>query len=287
LADILGNFINRTFTFIHKHFDGKVPTKGKLDKIDEEMIKEIGGYPGRVSKLFERYRIKDGVNEIMNLARDGNKYFNDSEPWLTVKSNKEKCATTLNICLQAIYTLAELFYPVLPFSAERLFGMLKSKPVKWSESGKTFLAEGHLINKPEIIFPKIEDEVIEEQISKLGKPETESDKKMEELISYDQFMGTKLKVAEVISAEKIEKSKKLMKLKVQLDDGERQVIAGIAEHYNPEDLVGKKVVVVANLQPAKLMGEESQGMILAVEKEQGGLQVLVVDNSVKNGTRVK
>jgi len=287
LADILGNFINRTFTFIHKHFDGKVPTKGKLDKIDEEMIKEIGGYPGRVSKLFERYRIKDGVNEIMNLARDGNKYFNDSEPWLTVKSNKEKCATTLNICLQAIYTLAELFFPVLPFSAERLFGMLKSKPVKWSESGKTFLAEGHLINKPEIIFPKIEDEVIEEQISKLGKPETESDKKMEELISYDQFMGTKLKVAEVIGAEKIEKSKKLMKLKVQLDDGERQVIAGIAEHYNPEDLVGKKVVVVANLQPAKLMGEESQGMILAVEKEQGGLQVLVVDNSVKNGTRVK
>jgi len=287
LADILGNFINRTFTFIHKHFESKVPPRGKLEKIDEDMLKEISEYPARIGDLFERYKIKDGVNEIMNLARDGNKYFNDSEPWLTVKLNKEKCATTLNICLQSIFTLAELFYPVLPFSAEKLFRMLNSKPVKWQESGKTFLVEGHLINKPEIFFPKIEDEVIEEQISKLGKPETESDKKMENLISYDQFMETKLKVAEVISAEKIEKSKKLMKLKVKLDDGERQVIAGIAEHYTPEDLLGKKVVVVANLQPAKLMGEESQGMILAVEKEQGGLQVLVVDNSVKNGTRVK
>ncbi|MCU0413839.1 MAG: methionine--tRNA ligase, partial [Ignavibacteriaceae bacterium] len=287
LADILGNFINRTFTFVHKHFDSKVPALGKLEKIDEDMVKEIGGYPQRVAELFEKFKIRDGVNEIMNLARDGNKYFNDSEPWVTVKSNREKCGTTLNICLQAIYTLAELFYPVLPFSSQKLFKMLNSQPVKWKESGKSFLKEGHQINSAEILFPKIEDEVIEEQISKLGSTETAVEKKAEELISYDDFMKTKLKVAEILSAEKIEKSKKLMKLRVMLDDGERQLIAGIAEHYNPEDLVGKKVVVVANLQPAKLMGEESRGMILAVEKEPGGLQVLVVDDSVKNGTRVK
>jgi len=287
LADILGNFINRTFTFLHKHFDGKVPARGKLEKIDEDMLNEIGGYPKRISDLFEKFKIRDGVNEIMNLARDGNKYFNDSEPWVTVKSNKEKCGTTLNICLQAIYTLAELFYPVLPFSSEKLFGMLNALPVEWKESGKSFLKEGHQISSAEILFPKIEDEVIEEQISKLGSIETEAVKKEEELISYDDFMKTKLKVAEVLSAEKVAKSKKLMKLKVMLDDGERQLVAGIAEHYNPEDLVGKKVVVVANLQPAKLMGEESNGMILAVDKEPGGLQVLIVDNSVKNGTRVK
>nr|MCU0405983.1 methionine--tRNA ligase [Ignavibacteriaceae bacterium] len=287
LADILGNFINRTFTFVHKHFDSKVPALGKLEKIDEDMVKEIGGYPQRVAELFEKFKIRDGVNEIMNLARDGNKYFNDSEPWVTVKSNREKCGTALNICLQAIYTLAELFYPVLPFSSQKLFKMLNSQPVKWKESGKSFLKEGHQINSAEILFPKIEDEVIEEQISKLGSTETAVEKKAEELISYDDFMKTKLKVAEILSAEKIEKSKKLMKLRVMLDDGERQLIAGIAEHYNPEDLVGKKVVVVANLQPAKLMGEESRGMILAVEKEPGGLQVLVVDDSVKNGTRVK
>lgn len=287
LADILGNFINRTFTFIHKHFDGKVPAKGKPEKIDIDMLNEISEYPGRIAELFERYKIKDGVNEMMNLARDGNKYFNDSEPWVTIKSNKEKCGTTLNICLQAIYTLAELFYPVLPFSSEKLFKMLNAKPVDWRESGKSLLKEGHQINNAEILFPKIEDEVIEEQISKLGHTETRADKKPDELISYDDFMKTKLKVAEVLSAEKITKSKKLMKIKVMLDDGERQLVAGIAEHYNPEDLIGKKVVVVANLQPAKLMGEESRGMILAVDKEPNGLQVLIVDDSVKIGTRVK
>jgi methionyl-tRNA synthetase len=285
LADILGNFINRTFTFVFKHFEGKVPKPGKLKKIDEEMLKEISEYPKRVAELFEKYKIKDGVNEMMNLARDGNKYFNDSEPWLTVKSDKEKCATTLYICLQAIFTLAELFSPVLPFSSAKLFKILNAKPVNWNESGKPSLIEGHQMNNAKILFPKIEDEVIEEQISKLEKSDSEFVK--DDLISYDDFMKTKLKVAEVINAERITKSKKLMKLKVMLDDGERQVVAGIAEHYNPEDLVGKKVVVVANLQSAKLMGEESCGMILAVEKDSGGLQVLTVYNAVKNGTRVK
>ncbi len=287
LADIFGNFINRTFTFVHKHFNGKVPACGKLEKIDEDMMIAIASYPEKVAEFFEKFKIRDGVNEIMNLARDGNKYFNDSEPWVTVKANKGKCGTTLNICLQAIHTLAELFYPVLPYSSEKLFKMLNAQPVEWKQSGKSFLKDGHQINNAEILFPKIEDEVIEEQVSKLGNPETVVEKKMDELISYDDFMKTKLKVAEILSAEKIAKSKKLMKLKVMLDDGERQLVAGIAEHYNPEDLVGKKVVVVANLQPAKLMGEESNGMILAVDKEPGGLQVLIVDNSVKAGTRVK
>jgi len=287
LADILGNFINRTFTFVHKHFDGKVPARGELEKIDEDMLKEISEYPTRIADLFEKYKIKDGVNEIMNLARDGNKYFNDSQPWVTIKSDKQKCATTLNICLQAIYILAELFYPVIPFSSEKLFEILNSKPVEWREIGKSFLEDGHQINSAEILFPKIEDDLIEEQVSKLGSNVTPNEKQQEQLISYDDFMKTKLKVAEILSAEKIAKSKKLMKLNVMLDDGERQVVAGIAEYYNPEDLIGKKVIVVANLQPAKLMGEESQGMILAVDKEQGGLQVIQVDNSVKNGTRVK
>ena len=287
LADILGNFINRTFTFVHKHFGGKVPVRGKLEKIDNDMLNEISEYPERIADLFERFKIRDGVNEMMNLARDGNKYFNDSQPWVTIKSNKEKCGTTLNICLQAIYTLAKLFYPVLPFSSEKLCKMLNSKPVEWKESGKSFLKEGHQINNAEILFPKIEDEMIEEQISKLGNPEVENEKKQDELISYDDFMKIKLKVAEILSADKIAKSKKLIKLKVMLDDGERQLVAGIAEHYNPEDLVGKKVVVVANLQPAKLMGEESCGMILAVDNEPEGLQVIIVDNDVKNGTRVK
>ena len=285
LADILGNFINRTFTFVFKHFDGKVPTLGKLEKIDEEMLKEISVYPKRVADLFEKYKIRDGVNEIMNLARDGNKYFNDSEPWKTVKSDKEKCGTTLNICLQAIYSLAELFSPVLPFSTEKLFVMLNTKPVDWNDCGKSNLKEGHQLNPSEILFPKIEDEKIETQVNKLPKPESEKEKI--DLITYDDFMKIQLRTAEVIEAEKVAKSEKLLKLKVRVDNEERQVIAGIAKSYQPENLIGKKVVIVANLQPAKLMGLESRGMILAVETKDGSLEVLNVPESVNNGTRVK
>jgi len=270
---------------VFKHFDGKVPALGKLEKIDEDMLKEISEYPKRIADLFEKYKIRDGVNEIMNLAREGNKYFNDTEPWKTVKSDKERCGTTLNICLQTIYTLAELFYPVLPFSMEKLFKMLNSKPVDWKESGKPQLAEGHKLNAAEILFPKIEDEKIEAQINKLPKSEIEAGKN--DLISYDDFMKTQLRVAEIIEAEKVPKSDKLLKLKVKLENEERQIIAGIAKHYKPEELINKKVVIVANLQPAKLMGLESKGMILAVENADGTLQVLNVSESVKNGTRVK
>lgn len=285
LADILGNFINRTFTFVFKHFDGKVPTLGKLEKIDEDMLKEISEYPKRVSDLFEKYKIRDGVNEIMNLARDGNKYFNDTEPWKTVKSDKERCGTTLNICLQTIYSLAELFSPVLPFSTEKLFVMLNAKPVAWKDCGKSQLKEGHQLNQSEILFPKIEDEKIEAQVNKLPNPEVEKEKV--ELITYDDFMKIQLRTAEIIEAEKVPKSEKLLKLKIRLDNEERQVITGIAKSYEPENLIGKKVVIVANLQPAKLMGLESKGMILAVETDNGSLEVLNVPESVNNGTRVK
>ena len=250
-----------------------------------DMLKEISEYPKRVADLFEKYKIRDGVNEIMNLARDGNKYFNDSEPWKTVKSDKEKCGTTLNICLQTIYTLAELFSPILPFSTEKLFVMLNSKPVDWNDCGKPQLKEGHQLNQSEILFPKIEDEKIEAQINKL--PKSEPEKEEVKLISYDDFMKIQLRTAEVIEAEKVPKSEKLLKLKVKLENEERQVVAGIAKSYEPEKLIGKKVVIVANLQPAKLMGLESKGMILAVENNDGTLQVLNVPELVNNGTRVK
>ena len=285
LADILGNFINRTFTFAHKHFDGKVPAIGKTEKIDDEMVQLLAGYPDKISALFECYRIKDGVTEIMNLARAGNKYFNDSEPWITVKSNKEKCGTTINICLQTIYTLAGLFSPVIPFSSEKIFKILNSSPSGWDELGNQHLEAGHTLNKTEIIFPKIEDEIIEQQIEKLGS-ENEEDTK-NNLISIEDFDKVKLKVAEIVEAVNVPKSNKLIKLKVRLDDGDRQVIAGIAKSYKPEELVGKKIILVANLKPAKLMGLESRGMVLAVENENGELNILTAAQNVKNGTRAK
>ncbi len=295
LADILGNFINRTFTFVQKNFDSKVPVNGKPEKIDKEMLKLLEASPSKISACFEKYKIKDGVFEAMDLARACNKYFNDSEPWRTIKSDREKCGTTLNICLQAIFTLAEVFSPVIPFSSEKIFGMLNSKPTGWDDCGKENLKAGHQLNKPEIIFPKIEDEMIEEQTAKLNNERPEANQalasqpaaKKDETITIDDFFKVQLKVAEIIHAEKVEKSDKLMKLKIQLDNEERQIIAGIAKHYSPEELLNKKVVVVANLKTAKLMGLESQGMVLAVEDETGKINVLTVDKSVKNGTRAK
>ena len=164
--------------------------------------------------------------------------------------------------------------------------MLNSKFVSWFESGKPELKEEDQLNKAEILFPKIEDKIIEEQVLKLGKSEGEGESD-NELISYNDFLKMQLKVAEIIGSEKIKKSDKLLKLKVKIGEEERQVVAGIAKSYQPEDLLGKKVVVVSNLQPAKLMGEESRGMILAVEDDNGALQVLSVDGKIKTGTRVK
>ncbi len=286
LADILGNFVNRTFTFVHKHFEGKVPQKGSIQKIDEDMLKLIKEYPGKISNLFEHYKIRDGVFEIMNLARAGNKYFNDSEPWKTLKSDKEKCATTLYVCLQAIYTLAELAEPVIPFSSAKLFRILNAEKTGWDNCGSEVLREGHKLDKPEIIFPKIEDETIEALMSKLGKKDEQEVEEVEK-ISIEDFMKVHLNVAHIISAENLEKSEKLLKLKVKLANEERQIIAGIAKSYKPEDLVNKKVVIVSNLKPAKLMGQKSEGMILAVENEEGKLNVLSVPDSVKPGTRIR
>ena len=287
LADILGNFINRTLTFVNKHFSGQVPSKGKLDPIDSEMINLISEYPAKISKLYESYKIRDGVLETMNLARAGNKYFNDSEPWKSVKQDKEKCATTLNICLQTIYTLAELLSPVIPFSSEKIFKMLNAEKTGWAGCGKENLEPGHKLGNVEIIFPKIEDEIIEKQMEQLNKTVNKEEPKQDEQVTFDEFMKVQIKVADVLEAEKLEKSEKLLKLKVRIGNEERQIIAGIAKSYKPEDLINKKVVVVANLKPAKLMELESQGMILAAEDENGSLKVLEPNELVKSGTRVK
>ena len=288
LADILGNFINRTFTFVHKNFDGKVPKRGKTNNFDNEILNSLKGYPQKVSKLFENYKIKEGVLEVMNLARLGNKYFNDSEPWKTLKSDKETCSTTINICLNIIYTLAELFSPVIPFTSERIFNMLNADRTLWDHAGDENLPSGHKLNKPEILFTKIEDEVIEQQMGKLGKPAVKVPKPEEQLISIDDFLKVQLKIATVKSAVKVDKSDKLLKLVVSLGNGEqKQIIAGISKSYTPEEILNKKVVIVANLKPARIMDLESQGMLLAVENEKGKLEALNVDDSVKDGSRVR
>ena len=223
----------------------------------------------------------------MNLARAGNKYFNDSEPWKSVKTDNEKCSSTLNICLQTIYTLAEILNPVLPFSSEKIFKMLNTKKTIWDKCAEDNLATGHKLGKVEIIFPKIEDDIIEKQMQKLNKTEIKENIEGDDQITFEEFMKVKIKIGEVVAAAKLEKSDKLLKLIVKIGNEERQIIAGIAKSYKPEDLVNKKVVVVANLKPANILGKESQGMILAAEDEKGGLKVLSIDEMVKSGVRVK
>lgn len=287
LADIFGNFVNRTFIFAAKHFDSKVPEISKLEKIDEEMIETIKNFPGKIGSLINTYKIKEAVFEMMNLARAGNKYFNDSEPWKSVKTDKDKCGTTINLCLQTIYTLAEVFEPVIPFTSQKLFKMLNAEKTGWDKCGDLNLASGHSLNSPQILFTKIEDEAIEAQINKLGVVEEEEPAEKMPLIGYEDFMNTELKAAEIIEAEKIKKSKKLMKLQVNLGNEKRQVIAGIALSYEPEELIGKKVILVSNLQPAKLMGNESQGMILAGDTPDGGIKLVELDSSILPGTRIR
>lgn len=284
LADILGNFINRTFIFAAKHFDSTVPERKELSKLDTEMLSLLESYPKKISDLLEKYKVKDSVLEMMNLARNANKYFNDSEPWKKVKTNKDECGTTINICLQAIYTLAEIFSPVIPFSSEKIFKMLNADSTDWMNSGKSNLTSGHKLNTSEILFTKIEDEEIQKEIDKLPK-NIEVKKDLE--ITYDEFIKTKLKVAKIVHAENVNKSNKLLKLQVEIGDVKKQIIAGIAQSYSPNDLINKKVVIVNNLKPTKLFGEVSEGMILAVEDNEGKLNVIEVSDNVKSGSEVK
>jgi methionyl-tRNA synthetase len=287
LADILGNFINRTFTFAHKHFEGKVPARSTLEVIDTEMLSYLEKQPLVISDLMEKYKIKDAIFEMMSLARACNKYFNDSEPWKTQKSEKAKCGTAVNICLNAIYTLAEVFQPVIPFTSQKIFEMLNARPVEWKLCGKTHLAEGAELNQPIILFNKLEDEVIDAQINKLGQTESVP-AEVEPLISIDDFKKVKLSTAKIIAAENVKKSDKLLKLQLDLGSEKRQVVAGIAKSYSPEELVGKTILMVANLQPAKLFGVESQGMVLALDSsEEGKVKLIEVDSEIKLGTNAK
>ncbi|MBI1807606.1 MAG: methionine--tRNA ligase [Ignavibacteria bacterium] len=293
LADILGNFINRTFTFAHRNFDGKIPELGPLNDLDKQLLSSLQSVPKKAGKLFEQYHFRDAVLEIMNLARFANKYFNDSEPWKTLKTDPVRCATTINLCLQAIRSLAILLEPTVPFSAAKMWRMLNlpqsPSQAGWKSAAEVVLTTGRGLGQAEILFSKIEDEAIKKHVEKLPStpPSTPKASAAKPTISIDDFKQIDLRIAKVIAAEKVPKSDKLLKLRVSIGTEERQVIAGIAQHYAPEDLVGKKIVVVANLAPAKLMGQESQGMILAASDNNGKLSILTIATDLAEGSVVK
>jgi methionyl-tRNA synthetase len=292
LADILGNFINRTVTFIHKYFDGVLPEASELDTLDEELISRLKDAPERLGHLIETFQFRVYIKELMDLTRFANKYFNDKEPWVTRKTNLASCATTLHYCLQTVYAFGVLFEPVIPFSAKTIRKLLNIIDAPdWSSAGKLILEAGQNIAKPEIIFQKLEDDIIQLEIDKLSKVESDSsvdeqaDTIENDLISIDEFKNIELRVAEIIEAECIKKKDRLLKLNISIGSEKRQIVAGIAQHYTPEALIGKKIIVVANLQPAKIGGIESNGMLLAAKKDKK-LTLLTILEDIPSGAHV-
>ncbi|MFQ5708520.1 MAG: methionine--tRNA ligase [bacterium] len=299
LVGILGNFVNRSLTFVAKHFNNCVPEQFQLDDLDCWILGRISEAPARVGEALEKFEVRNALREFMDVARDANKYFNDQQPWLTVKQNPKKCSTTLNICLQISKCLAVLMAPFLPFSAEKLWSLLQLPgnvhAQKWSEAGNSNVAAGHALGNPEILFSKIEDEAIAAEIQKQqdtapaqkrgGKEEPVTEERAN-LITIDQFRQVELRVGKVLKAEKVEKADKLLRLEVDLGRDQRQIVAGIAQHYAPEALLHQQIIVVANLQPAKIRGLESQGMLLAAEDETGNLSLVTVAEEIAAGSKI-
>lgn len=294
LVAILGNFINRTIVLTHKYFEGKVPEVNELNDLDKQTIEEIKLYPEKIGTLIETYKFRDALFELMNLARLGNKYLTENEPWKTIKTDKQRTATVLNISLQICANLSVLMEPFIQFSAKKLQNMLNLNPIKWYESGNiSILKAGHEIKQAELLFERIEDEQIQKQLDKLEASKKENAlnnatvEPQKENISFDDFGKMDIRVGTILSAEKVAKTKKLLKLTIDTGIDKRTIVSGIAEYYNPEDIIGKQVSVLVNLAPKNLKGIESQGMILMAEKPDGELAFVSPVKPIKNGGTIK
>lgn len=255
-----------------------------LNTNDQDLLYALVNGVSAVSNNYEKFRFRDAITETMNVARAANKYFNDETPWKTAKSDMDECGKTIFTCVQLVNTLAVLFSPLLPKTAAKMYYFLNKKSYTgeslkgsivenscWKNSIRLSIKEDTQCNEPKLLFTRIEDDMIEAQINKLGDKNAAVEESKVDLITYDDFQKIQLRTAKVVSAEKIKKSKKLLKLQVEIGCEKRQIIAGVAEYYEPEYLIGKIIIVVANLQPAKLMGQESQGMMLAASSEDGKL----------------
>ena len=294
LVAVYGNFVNRAMVLTQKYFDSKVPACAELTDYDKETLKEFADVKAEVEKLLDVFKFRDAQKEAMNLARIGNKYLADTEPWKLAKTDMERVGTILNISLQLVANLAIAFEPFLPFSSEKLRKMLNMESFEWSELGRNdLLPVGHQLNKPELLFEKIEDSVIEAQVQKLldtKKANEEANYKANPIrpnIEFDDFTKLDIRVGTILECQKVPKADKLLQFKI--DDGleTRTIVSGIAKHYQPEELVGKQVCFIANLAPRKLKGIVSEGMILSAENNDGSLAVIMPQKEVKPGSEVK
>ena len=295
LVAVYGNFVNRALQLTQKYYDGEVPAPGRLTDYDQQTLDEFRGVKEKLEGLLEAFKFREAQKEAMNLARIGNKYIADSEPWKVVKTDPERVKTIIYISLQLTANLAIAFEPFLPFSSERLRTMIDMPEFSWEDLGKTdLLAPGKRLPKPELLFTKVEDEAIELQMKKLQdtiKANEEAAYKaqpVKETVPFEDFQKLNIRVGIVKACEKVKKSKKL--LRFSLDDGsgtDRTILSGIAQWYEPEQMVGKRVLFIANLAPRKIMGEESHGMILSAVNYDGNLSVTTTLDEVKGGSTVE
>ena len=290
LVAIFGNFVNRTLVLTHKYFQGVVPEPGAWQEVDEELMEQMRQIPERVAQAIEEFRFRDALAHMMDLARAGNKYLADTQPWKVIKEDEDRVKTILHLSLQLTANLSVLCEPFLPFTSHELQQMLKFSSEQWDDTQRhDLLAAGHAIAESHLLFEKIEDDTVDAQTQKLmtneptPAPESAALTPQKEEITFDDFVKLDIRVATIKAAEAVKKSKKLLKLTLDTGLDERTVLSGIAEHYAPEDIIGQQVCVLINLAPRKMMGIDSQGMVLMAEDRDGSLAFVQPDKEVSNG----
>ena len=295
LVAILGNFVNRALVLTQKYYNGVVPACGELTDYDRETIAELQSIKASLEHNIETYHFREALKDAMNFARIGNKYLADTEPWKVVKTDPERVKTILYLALQITANTAIAIEPFMPFSARKMLSMLAVEKYSWEQMGQMDLvAAGHTIGKPELLFEKIEDETIQKQLDKLAaiKEANLAAQKAQEAdpqkdnVSFDEFQKMDIRVSTILTAEKVAKTKKLLKLTVDTGIDQREIVSGIAEHFTPEELVGKQVLVLVNLEPRELKGTLSRGMILMAEDASGKLRLLQPHEATHNGAIV-
>ena len=293
LVAILGNFVNRAMVLTQKYFDCKVPACGEFTQYDKDTIADFENVKAQVEHYLDQFRFRDALKEAMNLARIGNKYLADTEPWKVAKTDMDRVATILNLSLQIVANLGIAFEPFLPFAAAKIRKFVNLDHSNWEELGNIHLLEaGKELSKPELLFEKIEDAAIDAQIQKLQDTKKANELKeykpaaVKEDTTFDDFMKMDIRVGTVVECSKVPKADKLLQFKIDDGMGGRTIVSGIAKFYNPEDLIGKQVCFIANFPPRKLKGIESQGMILSAEDADGRLVVISPSGPVKSGCSV-
>ena len=293
LVGIFGNFINRVTVLTQKYYNGIIPQPNEFEQVDKDLYHEMQQIPEKIGKNLDEFRFRDALTEMMNLARLGNKYLADEEPWKVIKDNPERVKTQMFCALQVAGALAYLCEPFLPFTSQKMKSGLNLGNKNWYEVLNTPpIPTGHQINEMPLLFSKIEDDVIEAQIKKLENTKINNQKTnpnpnpMKEQISFDDFTKIDLRTATILEAEKVEKADKLLKLKVDTGVDVRTVVSGIAESFSPEEIIGKQVMILLNLAPRKIRGIESQGMLLLTTKPDGKLSFVTPDEKVENGIEI-